>query len=166
MADDATDVSQIPCTSKDFPYHAQCLTKEELDLLKHPLPLTNLERQWKVLHDKLGHIPFSDMGALVKRNILPQKFSKLKGQSILCPSCMFGRMKKRAWRTKGVKILKHIRKSQENYPEAKVSTDQLVVAQPGLVPRLSGRHSHSRICGATGFIDHHSGCSFSSMCSP
>ena len=141
----------------------QCLTKEELDPLKHPLPLTKLERQWKILHDKLKHIPFSYMDILVKHNILPQKFSKFKGQSILCTLCMFGQMKKRASRTKGIKNLKYIKKSKENYPGAIVSTDQLVVAQPALVPKLSGRHSHLRIFGATGFIDHHSGYSFSSM---
>ena len=94
MADDETNVSLIPCTSKDFLYHTQCLTKEEIDLLKHPLPLTDLERQWKVLHDKLLHILFSDMDALVKHNILPQKISKLRGKSILLPWCIFGHMNK------------------------------------------------------------------------
>ena len=38
-----------------------------------------------------------------------------------------------------------------------------MVAQPGLVSRLSGRHTHDRICGATCFIDHYSGYSFSSL---
>ena len=76
---------------------------------------------------------------------------------------MFGRMKRRAWRVKGVNNMKHIRKDNEHVPGAKISTDQLVVAQPGLVPRLSGKHSRDRICGATGFFDHFSGYSFSSM---
>ena len=30
-----------------------------------------------------------------------------------------------------------------------------MVAQPGLVPRLDGKQTNERICGATGFIDHH-----------
>ena len=76
---------------------------------------------------------------------------------------MFGRMKKRVWRVKGADNIKHIRRDEDNTPGAKVSTDQLVVAQPGLVPRLSGRHFHDRICGATGFFDHVSNYSFSSM---
>ena len=32
-----------------------------------------------------------------------------------------------------------------------------------MVPRLSGRHTHERICGAACFIDHHSGYSFLSL---
>ena len=163
MADDETDISQVPYTSEEFLQNAKCLTQEELNLLKHPLPLSSLQREWKILHDKLGHIPFADMDKLVQNDVLPSKFRKLKGKPILCPSCMFGRMKKRAWRSKGAQNIKHIRKESENYPGAKVSTDQLVVAQPGLVPRLSGRHSTSRICGATGFLDHNTGYSYSSM---
>ena len=34
------------------------------------------------------------------------------------------------------------------------------MAQPGLVPRISGRHTKDRICGATGFVDNYSGYSF------
>ena len=163
MALDETDVSQVPYTSQEFLQHAKCLTAEELDLLKHPLPLTPLQKEWKVLHDKLGHISFRDMDKLVHHGCLPRKFASLKGTTILCPSCMFGKMKKRAWRTKGTNNLKHIRKETDDAPGAKVSTDQLVVAQPGLVPRISGRHTHLRICGATGFLDHFTNYSYSSM---
>ena len=71
-------------------------------------------------------------------------------------------MRKRPWRHKGL-IRKTIRKKEQNFPGAKVSTDQLVVAQPGLVPRISGRHTKDRICGATGFYDHYSGYSYSAL---
>ena len=37
------------------------------------------------------------------------------------------------------------------------------MAQPGLVPRFSGKHTNARVCGATGFIDHHTGYYFSSL---
>ena len=163
MAMDETNVSQIPYTYEEFIQNAKCLMAEELELIKHPLPLTPIQREWKVLHDKLGHISFKDMDKLVQHGCLPRKFNSLKGTTILCPSCMFGKMKKRAWRTKGSKNMKHIRKATDDSPGAKVSTDQLVVAQPGLVPRFSGRHTHSRICGATGFLDHFSNYSYSSM---
>ena len=100
------------------------------------------------------------MDKLVANNLLPKKFKTLKGKPVMCPPCMFGRMRKRAWRTKGVHH-KSIRKKQDNFPGAKISTDQLVVAQPGLVPRISGRHTNERICGATGFLDHHTNYSYS-----
>ena len=58
---------------------------------------------------------------------------------------------------------KIIRKKDQNFPGAKVSMDQLVVAQPGLLPRISGRHTKDCICGATGFYDHHSGYSYSAL---
>ena len=53
--------------------------------------------------------------------------------------------------------MKHIRKQTEQFPGAKVSADQFFVAQPGLIPRLDGRHTNERICGATGFVDLHTG---------
>ncbi len=36
----------------------------------------------------------------------------------------------------------------------KASTDQLVFAQPGLIPQISGKLTHQRINGATVFVDH------------
>ena len=56
-----------------------------------------------------------------------------------------------------------IHKNDENYAGAKVSVDQLVIAQPGLVPRISERHTNARICGATVFFDNRTGYSYSSM---
>ena len=43
MALDETDVSQIPYTSEEFLQHAKCLTAEELDLIKRPLPLSPVQ---------------------------------------------------------------------------------------------------------------------------
>ena len=44
-----------------------------------------------------------------------------------------------------------------------MSTDHLVVAQPGLGQKMSGRHTNERIYGATGFFDHYSGYSDSAV---
>jgi hypothetical protein len=41
-------------------------------------------------------------------------------------------------------------------PGPKASTDQLVSAQPGLSPQISGKLSHQHINGATVFVDHYS----------
>ena len=97
MATDENDVGQLPYSTNEFINHAKCLTADELNLIKNPLPLNKLEREWKVLHDKFGHIPFSDMDKLVDNDVFPSRFKPLKGKPILCPSCMFGRMKRRAW---------------------------------------------------------------------
>ena len=81
----------------------------------------------------------------------------------MCLSCAYGRMRKRTLRSKGFKSLWHICKADNDYPGAKVSINHIVVAQPRLVPRLSGRHTHDRICGATCFVDHFSKYRFSSL---
>ena len=69
-------------------------------------------------------------------------------------------MRRRQWRFKGDK--KHIPKENHKYPDAKVSNDQIVVAQPGLVPRIDGRHTNDRICDVI-CLDHQSGFSYSSL---
>ena len=136
------------------------MNENELKQLQSPPALSEIEIEWKRLHDRHGHIAFPEMDKLVAHGILPKKFEVVKGKCILCPSCIFGKMRKRAWRVKGKRSGKICK---EKYPGAKVSTDQLVVAQPGLVPRMDGRHTNERICGATGFFDHYSGYSYSAL---
>ena len=87
-----------------------------------------MQNEWKLLHDQYGHLPFDKMDRLVEWNNLSQKFKCLKGQKVFCPSCVFGKMRKRTWRTKGQNGKKEIRKPNENYPGARVLLDQLVVA--------------------------------------
>ena len=41
-------------------------------------------------------------------------------------------------------------------PGARTSTDQLVSAQPGLIPQISGKLTHQRVNGSTIFVDHFS----------
>ena len=42
--------------------------------------------------------------------------------------------------------------------------DQLVSAQPGLVPRISGRHTKQRIQAVTVFLEHYSDFSYTYLC--
>ena len=163
MTNDETDISLLPSDVSDFVSHTKCLSAEDMEMICNPQPLTPMQQEWKSIHDQYGHLPFAMMDKLVQNNQLPKKFAALKGKRILCPSCIFGKMRKRAWRSKGSLSAKTIRKPDENFPGAKISVDQLVVAQPGLVPRISGRHTNARICGATGFLDNHTGYSYSSL---
>ena len=70
-------------------------------------------------------------------------------------------MCKRVWQKKGK--YKSICKPSQKYAGAKVSIDQLVVAQPGLIPCMNCCHTNDRICGATRFFDHYTGYSYSSL---
>ena len=57
-----------------------------------------------------------------------------------------------------------IRKVDQDKPEKKFSTDQLISAHPDLVPRISGRHTRDRISSATCFLDYNSGFGYCSLC--
>ena len=74
---DDIDVSVIPSKLSDYESHAKCLTAKELNMLQHPMPLSALQKEWKILHDKLGHLPFATMDKMVANNILPKKFKEL-----------------------------------------------------------------------------------------
>ena len=63
-------------------------------------------------------------------------------------------MYRRQWQVKGRKGLKPIRKAPHQSPGAKVSSDLLVVIQPGLVSRLDERHTKQQIYEATEFINY------------
>ena len=137
------------------------LTEDDIQNLKHPLPLTKLEQEWLNIHDQYGHISFREMDRLVENIMIPSKFKNLKGKHFMCPSCAYEKMRKSAWQSKGITNLKHNCQKANNKPGAKIFTDQIVVAQPGLVPQLSGRHMRDRICGATCVVDHFSKYSYS-----
>ena len=118
---DETDMATIPTNPKDFVEILKMLTVEEIKNLNHPLPLSKLEKEWIRMHDKYRHLSFAEMDKLMCNNILPKKFEMLKGKTFVCPSCAFGKMRKRAWRSKGSTNLKHIRKPEQKCPGAKVS---------------------------------------------
>ncbi|KAL7461231.1 hypothetical protein ACHAXS_001651, partial [Conticribra weissflogii] len=69
---------------------------------------------------------------------------------------MFGQAHRRPWRTKKSTsgALSSIRKPSDDTPGATVSIDQLLSAQPGLVPQISGHLTRARIWAATVFVDH------------
>ena len=62
--------------------------------------LTPLQIEWRKLHDLHGHLSFPEMDRLIERGVLPSKFACLRGQHVLCPSSIFGKMWKRPWRSK------------------------------------------------------------------
>ena len=67
-------------------------------------------------------------------------------------SCVFGMSHRKPWRTKSA--FKTIRKESETEPGDCVSINQLVSAQPGLIPQMTGFLTNMRIWGATVFVDH------------
>jgi len=95
------------------------------------------------------------MFKLCKQGFLPHKFLKLNNSNtkLLCPTCIFSKQKRSQWRTSNTSS--SIRKDIDNKPGAKVSIDQFVSKHPGLVPRISGKHTSARIIGGTIYVDHY-----------
>ena len=71
----------------------------------------------------------------------------------MCMACQFGQAHRRPWRVKGKKS-GSIRKLEQRMPRYGVSVDQIISAQPGLIPQMSGFLTSNILWGATTFVDH------------
>jgi hypothetical protein len=70
-------------------------------------------------------------------------------------ACLFGQAHKSPWQSKS-KQMHPICKTTDDAPGKRASMDQMVSAQPGLVPQMSGSLTNLWIMGATIFVDHFS----------
>ncbi len=104
-------------------------------------------------HAKLGHAPFRNIRWAAKLGILPSKLQHCR--NLVCPACLYGKQKRRPWRSKGNSVNNHGLK-RASHPGECVSVDQLVSGTPGLVGQTTGRLTTSRFRVATIFVDHYS----------
>ena len=102
-------------------------------------------------HLKLGHVPFRILRWAAKLGIIPRRLQHCR--NVVCPACMYGKQKRRPWRTKG-KTHKPLKKAQA--AGECVSVDQLVSGVPGLKAQTTGRLTRDRYKIATIFVDHFS----------
>ena len=151
------DIADIPSAEKDFESLATTLSAEELvelyARLTNPSSLTPAKEEFISWHHRLNHLPFPMMKRLAEMGVLPKRLASVSFPR--CASCMFGKAHRKPWRTSSASG--SIRNEDDNQPGRRVSIDQLVSAQPGLVPAVSGHLSHERIVGSTVFVDHFSG---------
>ena len=89
----------------------------------------------------------------VKKGYLPKALLECQYKPPLCVACQFGQAHRRPWRTKGKKsgsicLPEHVKPGNET------SINQIVSAQPGLIPQMAGYLTSARIWGATTFCDH------------
>ena len=94
------------------------------------------------------------MLALSKLGILPQRFQHIESDRSICASCLFGTAHRQPWRTKKKAVTIH--QDSDDKPGKGVSTDQILLAQAGLIPQFSGHLTRAQIWGATIFVDHFS----------
>ena len=124
---------------------------------KEPSSLSLLQEKFLRWHERCNHLPYAKMLLLSKQGILPKEFLKLENNFPPCGSCLFGRQGRRP---KKAKFGSPIRKEEHNYPGGGVSADQIISAQPGLVPQNAGKLTNKRINSVTVFVDHFSSFSY------
>ncbi len=85
-------------------------------------------------------------------NRINKKVTQLKHWLQICMSCIFGTSHQKPWWTKG----SHgsICKESNDAPGKWVSINQMVFAQPELIPKMAGLLTNLHIWGATIFVDH------------
>ena len=155
-----SDVGQIPVTIDQVKEHLPKLTKDELEALVCPVEKDPLVSEFMAWHDRSGHLPIPDMFRLAEEGLAPSKFLKLKDKKLICPSCLFGKAHKRRWRTSRAH---GSLSSEDDTPGSRTSIDHVISAQPGLVPRIDGRHTRQRIAAGCVFVDHASRLSYTHL---
>ena len=115
-------------------------------------PLTNPQALWRYWHNKLGHISKQRMVNMARIGELPRILANCRVP--ICPSCLFGKGTRRAWRSKGTDKQKSVR--TVTTPGDCVSVDQLESTTPGLVGQLKGSLTNQRYRVMTIFVDHFS----------
>jgi hypothetical protein len=103
-------------------------------------------------HLRLGHLSFDRLQQAARQGILPRRIADCSVPK--CPSCLFGKAKRRPWRTRGQ--TNHIGRTITK-PGDMVSVDQLISKTPGLIAQSTGKMTHRRHTVATIFVDHASG---------
>ena len=139
---DDLDLSNIPITPADYKNCFSNVTAEELKQFANPEPLNALAQLWLSYHSGImKHCPKHVMIKLAENGILPKDLLFYKNNPApICVSCAFGKASKRPKNSS--KPSNSIRSSSDNVPGKTVSTDQLISAQPGLVP-----HSRRSLTG-------------------
>ena len=158
---DDVDPMELPITKEQLLKFTSVLSQQDLNSLLRAtcIKANPLRDEFMQHHFNFNHLPFPHMFQLCRNGYLPKKFLKLKTSDLICPSCILGKQKRRPWRHKGSKGT--IRSTNEKNPGDRVSIDQMISHQPGLVPRYDGKHTRDRITCVTCFKDHISGLSYS-----
>ena len=135
-APDSPDIGWIPTSVPEMKQASTELSEEEIAQISNPVKLSPLQEEFLALHERLWHLPFSVMFRLVRLGFLPKKFKKLNNEAPPCVSCLFGQAHRKPWRFKRTKngTTSTLRGEKISEPGDTVGIDQLISAQPGLVP--------------------------------
>ena len=135
-APNAPDIGWIPTTIPEKQEAVGTLSEADISRMTNPVNLSPLQEEFLAIHERLWHLPFSIMFRLVKLGFLPKKFCKLGNKAPPCVSCVFGQARRKPRKFKQTKDggLSTLRRDSIKKPGESVGIDQLISAQPGLVP--------------------------------
>ncbi len=149
------DITLIPQTSADYIRERDNITPSKMEHILHPKALSPLQEEMMSHHSWLHHLPFPKLITMTKAGEIPHRLASLKGRPPICVIFLFGIAHMHPWCSKS-KESHPIWKKSDNFPTAKASLEHLILAQPGLIPQISGKLTGMWINGATIFVDHHS----------
>ena len=153
---DNPDIASIPIQIPALKEAVRQLTEKELGAIANPQSLSPAEQEFLEMHHRLLHTPYPIMFCLAKAGILPKHFLRLKDKPPPCASCLFGAQHRTNWRFKSSKhgTKSSLRKEDLTEPGQCVGVDQLISAQPGLIPQEKGNLTRGRIWACTIFVDY------------
>ena len=114
--------------------------------------LTSEQQELMSWHNRLYHLPFNKIFKLATWGLLPKPLLKCRDTTPLCVACQFGGAHRRPWCHKGRKS-GSIRQADQTEPDDGVSVDQIVSAQPSLIPQMAGFLTSKCIWGCTTVVD-------------
>jgi hypothetical protein len=129
------------------------ITQEQAQQLACPRTLTPQQQELRSWHNCLYHLPFNRILMLAICGYLPKIQLKLQDKLPQCFACQFGTAHQCPWRTKG-KTNGSIQKLDQTKLGDGASVDQIISAQPGLIPQMAGFLTSKRIWGLHHVCDH------------
>ena len=151
MQADLSNISRTPLNyCKEV---GQGITKEGAENLTRPKILMQIQQELMDWLHCLYHLSFPKIFRLAEKGYLLKNLLKCKGALPLCIACQFGTAHRCLWRTRG-KASESIHHPEHILPGDSVFVDQIVSAQPGLIPQMSGFLTSHCIWGCTTFCDH------------
>ena len=94
------DISNVPISIEDYASKLHNLTPSQLKDIAKPEFLYKDQQDLVFLHNKMNHLPFPAMLKLSENGNIDKRFVKLKNRQPVCMSCVFGRSRRRPWRSK------------------------------------------------------------------
>jgi hypothetical protein len=148
------DFTNIPLTLLNYRCEVDIgLSKEEAQHLAYPRTISPAQQELPSWHHCFYHLSFGCLFQLANWKLLPQSILACEDKPSLCVACQIGQAHCRPWHRKG-RASGSIRKPTKVQPGDGTSVDQIVSAQPGLIPQMAGFPTSDRIWGTTIFCDH------------